>query len=119
MCAGIADLADEYLTDALSDALPVMRRVRLTLAQRGAVDELIAAIEAEEENGAPPFHLEDGRAFARYPGFRDPALNIPDRVFEVIGESVPAQLASGRSWSRPSGSRTATISRWPSRYGSG
>ena len=95
VCAGIAELADEYLTDSLSDALPVMRRVRLTLAQRGAVDELTRAIEAEEENGAPPFHLEDGRAYARYPGFRDPVLNIPDRVFEVTGESVAAQLASG------------------------
>jgi poly(ribitol-phosphate) beta-N-acetylglucosaminyltransferase len=95
VCAGIADLADEYLTDPLRDSLPVMRRVRLALAQRGAVDELVAAIEDEEANGAPPFHLEDGRAFARYPGFRDPALNIPDRVFELIGESVPGRLSAG------------------------
>ncbi|MFI2349433.1 glycosyltransferase family 2 protein [Streptomyces sp. NPDC019443] len=95
VCAGIADLADEYLTDGLRDSLPVTRRVRLALAQRGAVDELVAAIEDEEANGAPPFHLEDGRAFARYPGFRDPALNIPDRVFELIGESVPGRLSAG------------------------
>jgi poly(ribitol-phosphate) beta-N-acetylglucosaminyltransferase len=95
VCAGIADLADEYLTDPLRDSLPVTRRVRLALAQRGAVDELVAAIEDEEANGAPPFHLEDGRAFARYPGFRDPALNIPDRVFELIGESVPGRLSAG------------------------
>jgi glycosyltransferase involved in cell wall biosynthesis len=95
VCAGIADLADEYLTDGLRDSLPVTRRVRLALAQRGAVDELVAAIEDEEANGAPPFHLEDGRAFARYPGFRDPALNIPDRVFELVGESVPGRLSAG------------------------
>lgn len=94
VCAGIADLADEYLTDGLSDSLPVMRRVRLTLARRGAVDELVAAIAAEEENGAPPFHLEDGRAFALYPGFRDPVMDVPDRVFEVVGESVPGRLSA-------------------------
>ncbi|MFD9223920.1 glycosyltransferase family 2 protein [Streptomyces sp. NPDC002730] len=94
VCAGIADLADEYLTDGLSDSLPVMRRVRLALARRGAVDELVAAIVAEEENGAPPFHLEDDRAFALYPGFRDPAMDLPDRVFEVVGESVPGRLSA-------------------------
>jgi hypothetical protein len=95
MCAGMAEVADEYLTDGVRDYLPVMRRVRLVLAQRGAVDELVAAIEAEEAGGPPPFHLQDGRAYARYPGFRDPLLNIPDRVFEVIEESVPRQLAAG------------------------
>lgn len=95
VCAGIAELADEYLTDQLRDALPVMKRVRIVLAQRGAVDELAAAIESEKENGPPSFHLEDDRAYARYPGFRDPLLNIPDRVFEVTGESAAAQLASG------------------------
>ncbi|MEU9010867.1 glycosyltransferase [Streptomyces sp. NPDC048479] len=94
VCAGIADLADEYLTDGLSDSLPVMRRVRLALARRGAVDELVAAIVAEEENGAPPFRLEDDRAFALYPGFRDPAMDLPDRVFEVVGESVPGRLSA-------------------------
>ncbi len=95
VCAGIAELADDYLTERLADSLPVTRRVRLTLAQRGMVDELVAAIEAEE-NGAPlPFHLEGDRAFAAYTGFRDPAVGIPDRVYEVLGESVPAALAAG------------------------
>ncbi|MFD3442862.1 MULTISPECIES: glycosyltransferase family 2 protein [unclassified Streptomyces] len=95
VCAGIAELADDYLTERLADSLPVTRRVRLTLAQRGMVDELAAAIEAEE-NGAPiPFHLEGDRAFAAYTGFRDPAVGIPDRIYEVLGESVPAMLAAG------------------------
>ncbi|MFF7200353.1 glycosyltransferase family 2 protein [Streptomyces sp. NPDC008141] len=95
VCAGIAELADDYLTERLADSLPVTRRVRLTLAQRGMVDELVAAIEAEE-NGAPiPFHLEGDRAFAAYTGFRDPAVGIPDRIYEVLGESVPAMLAAG------------------------
>ncbi|MGW6459263.1 glycosyltransferase family 2 protein [Streptomyces sp. NPDC055078] len=101
VCAGIAELADKYLTDPLRDALPVRRRVRLTLAQRGAVDELVRAIEAEEKAGGSLLFLLEGdqsaggRAFARYPGFREPILNIPDRVFEVLDESVGAQLAAG------------------------
>lgn len=93
VCAGIAALADEYLTDGLRDSLDVKRRVRICLARAGAVDELIRAVTDETERGAPPFLLEDGRAFALYPGFRDEALGLPDRVYELLGEAVPGRLA--------------------------
>ncbi|MFD5426254.1 glycosyltransferase family 2 protein [Streptomyces sp. NPDC127084] len=95
ICAGIATLADEYFTDSLRDSMDVKRRVRIALAQRGAVTELVRAIEDEAEAGAPPILLEHGRAYLRYPGFRDPALGLPDRLYEVIGEAVPKQLADG------------------------
>jgi glycosyltransferase involved in cell wall biosynthesis len=95
VCAGIAGLADDYFTEPLRDSMDVKRRVRIALAQRGAVTELIRAIEEEAAQGAPPLLLEDGRAFVRYPGFRDPQLGLPDRLYEVIGESVPRQLAEG------------------------
>ncbi|CAL9290461.1 glycosyltransferase [Streptomyces sp. NPDC030392] len=95
LCAGIAELADAYFTDAVRDSMDVRRRVRIALAQRGAVDALIRAISDEAGHGAPPLLLEDGRAYVRYPGFRDPALGLPDRLYEVIGEAVPAQLADG------------------------
>ncbi|MFD8192915.1 glycosyltransferase family 2 protein [Streptomyces wuyuanensis] len=95
VCAGIAGLADAYFTEPLRDSMDVKRRVRIALAQRGAVTELIRAIEEEAAQGAPPLLLEDGRAFVRYPGFRDPELGLPDRLYEVIGESVPRQLADG------------------------
>ncbi|MFC5915932.1 glycosyltransferase [Streptomyces pulveraceus] len=94
VCAGITRLADAYLTDALSDSLSVKLRARLRLAQRGAVDELCRAITEEAAHGAPPFHLEGGRAFARYPGFRDAGLDLPDRCFELVGEIVPGRLAN-------------------------
>ncbi|MEU8704775.1 glycosyltransferase family 2 protein [Streptomyces sp. NPDC048565] len=95
VCAGIADLADEYLTEELRDSLDVKRRVRICLAQAGAVDELVRAITEQTEHGAPPFHLEAGRAFALYPGFREEALGLPDRVYELVGEAVPGRLAQG------------------------
>ncbi|MEV7103177.1 glycosyltransferase family 2 protein [Streptomyces atroolivaceus] len=95
VCEGIAALADDYLTDGLRDSLDVKRRVRICLAQAGAVEELVRAIEDEAEHGAPPFRLEDGRAFALYPGFRDGALGLPDRVYELVGEAVPGRLAQG------------------------
>jgi glycosyltransferase involved in cell wall biosynthesis len=95
VCAGIAELADAYFTETLRDSMDVRRRVRIALAQRGALDHLIRAIEDEAAHGSPPLLLEDGRAYVRYPGFRDPALGLPDRLFEVIGEAVPRQLADG------------------------
>ncbi|MFE0086997.1 glycosyltransferase family 2 protein [Streptomyces sp. NPDC058991] len=95
LCAGIAALADDYFTEALRDSMDVKRRVRIALAQRGAVPELVRAISEEAAAGAPPMLLEDGRAYLRYPGFRDPALALPDRLYEVLGESVPRQLADG------------------------
>lgn len=95
LCAGIAELADDYLTDELRDSLDVKRRVRILLAQRGAVAELKKAVADEAEHGAPPFLLDGGRAFAHYPGLRDPAVQLPDRGYELVGEAVPGRLANG------------------------
>ena len=75
--------------------MDVKRRVRIALAQAGAIDELAEAISSESEHGAPPFVLEGGRAFARYAGFRDPRIGLADRVYELVGESVPGRLAEG------------------------
>lgn len=118
ICSGIAALADAYLTDGLRDSLDVKRRVRICLAQAGAVDELVRAITEQAEHGAPPFRLEAGRAFALYPGFRDEALGLPDRVYELVGEAVPGSSHRVRSSSRRSGTRPATTCPWCSRPGS-
>jgi hypothetical protein len=97
VCAGIAELADAYFTDELRDSMDVKRRLRICLARRGEVDLLVRAIEDEAEHGSPPLLLEDGRAFVRYPGFRDPAVGLPDRAYEVIGEPAGDGLAEGAS----------------------
>ncbi|MER6910888.1 glycosyltransferase family 2 protein [Streptomyces sp. NPDC000594] len=94
VCAGIAALADSYLTPPLRDSLPVAHRARITLAQYGAVDTLVRAIEDEERRGAV-FAAEGGRAFLRCPGFRDPALALPDRAFELLDEYPATRLAAG------------------------
>ncbi|MGW2635500.1 glycosyltransferase family 2 protein [Streptomyces sp. NPDC001348] len=95
ICAGIARLADAYLTDGIRDRLGVQRRVRLCLARAGAIDELCEAITSEKAHGAPPFVVEGERAYARYPGFRDPRIGLSDRCFELVGEAVPGRLAKG------------------------
>ncbi|MFC8224360.1 glycosyltransferase family 2 protein [Streptomyces sp. NPDC057287] len=95
LCAGLSVLLDAYYTDALRDSTGVRRRVRFGLARRGAVEALSRAITDEAEHGAPPFLLEGDRAFAAYPGFRDPAVGLDDRYYEVLGETVAGRLAAG------------------------
>ncbi|MGW5324778.1 glycosyltransferase family 2 protein [Streptomyces sp. NPDC004014] len=95
ICEGIARLADAYFTDGIRDAMDVKRRVRICLARAGAVEELCEAITSEKANGAPPFVVEGERAYARYPGFRDPRIGLADRCFELVKEAVPGRLAKG------------------------
>ncbi|WP_329409834.1 glycosyltransferase [Streptomyces sp. NBC_00704] len=95
ICAGIARLADAYFTDGIREAMDVRRRVRIALAQAGAVDELCEAIVSEPRDGVT-FVVEDDRTYARYAGFRDPRIGLADRVYEVLdGDSVAAHLAPG------------------------
>ncbi|MER7744059.1 glycosyltransferase family A protein [Streptomyces bacillaris] len=94
ICEGLTALLDAYFTDGLREAAGVKRRVRFGLARRGAVEELTRAIADEAEHGAPPFLLEGGRAFAPYPGFRDAAVGLDDRWYEVR-EPVAGRLAAG------------------------
>ncbi|MFE9461173.1 glycosyltransferase family 2 protein [Streptomyces californicus] len=94
VCEGVGELVDAYFTDGLRDGTGVKRRVRFGLARRGAVDELTRAIADEEEHGAPPFLLEGGKAFALYPGFRDPAVALDEHWYEAR-EVVAGRLASG------------------------
>ncbi|MFJ9570321.1 glycosyltransferase family 2 protein [Streptomyces bacillaris] len=94
ICEGLTALLDAYFTDGLRDATGVKRRVRFGLARRGAVEELTRAIADEAEHGAPPFLLEGDRAFAPYPGFRDAAVGLDDRWYEVR-EPVAGRLAAG------------------------
>ncbi len=95
VCEGVGALVDAYFTEGLRDGTGVKRRVRFGLARSGAVEELTRAIEEETEHGAPPFLLEGDRAFATYPGFRDPAVGLDDRSYEVLGETVAGRLSAG------------------------
>ncbi|MEV1043553.1 glycosyltransferase family 2 protein [Streptomyces sp. NPDC049916] len=91
---GVGALVDAYLTDGLRDGTGVKRRVRFGLARSGAVGELTRAIADETSHGAPPFLLEGDRAFALYPGFRDPAVGLDERWYEAT-ESVSGRLSAG------------------------
>lgn len=93
VCEGLAPLIDAYYTDGLREGTGVKRRVRFGLARRGAVDELSRAIQDEAQHGAPPFLLDGDRAYAAYPGFRDPAVGLPDHFYEAR-EAVTGRLSA-------------------------
>jgi glycosyltransferase involved in cell wall biosynthesis len=79
--AGIADLADRYLTEAIRLRLPPEPRIRICVAQHGSLGNLVDVIRQDVTRGTPPSVIENGRWYAAYPAFRDSAL--PDSCFDV------------------------------------
>jgi GT2 family glycosyltransferase len=108
-CTQIGRLVDEFLTDAIRERINVKKRVRLGLAQRGAVDELCAAIKMELEETDPPVVIEGDRAYSRSPGFRDERLALPDDWY-AMSDNLTNRIAKGvqtlsGGWSRDAAGR--------------
>ncbi|MEV4825862.1 glycosyltransferase family 2 protein [Micromonospora sp. NPDC049274] len=89
---GVRKLAQEYLTDDIRDRLPIESRVRLAAARYGDLDDLLAVIRQDAQQGIPPAVVDGDRWYAGYPGFREPRLGIPDPWFEIT-DTVPDWLA--------------------------
>jgi glycosyltransferase involved in cell wall biosynthesis len=81
--AGVARLADVYLTDPIRGRLRPESLVRLAVARSGTREQLVAVIRQDATDGIPPTVVDAGRSYAAYPGFRDPAAGLPDSCFEV------------------------------------
>ncbi|MCW2947496.1 MAG: epsJ 1 [Actinoallomurus sp.] len=85
ICAVIKGVVDEFLTDSVRSRLGIRPRVRLSLAQRGAVNELCAAITMDGEGIDPPIVIDGDRAYSGYPGFADERLALSDDCFAITG----------------------------------
>jgi len=81
--AGIRRLAERYLTDTIRSRLTIEARLRLVMAQHGELDDLLAVIRQDAEQGIPPAVVDGDRWYAAYPGFRDARLALPDSWFEI------------------------------------
>ncbi|MFJ8580601.1 glycosyltransferase family 2 protein [Micromonospora sp. NPDC093277] len=106
---GVRELAEQYLTDGIRDRLPVEVRVRLAAARYGDLDDLLAVIRQDAEEGIPPAVVDGERWYAGYPGFREPRLAIPDPWFEITGtvadwlarlDTVSVAFEGGRAGAR-------------------
>lgn len=90
MCAMVARLADEYLTDGVSERLPVGARVRLRLAQCGHLAALRRLLEFGRDQRRPPLALVGDDVCLAYPGFDD----FPHEWFVVKNTNLRERFRS-------------------------
>ncbi|GAA1400893.1 glycosyltransferase family 2 protein [Catellatospora coxensis] len=84
----VRELADKYLTAETGAELEVETRLRIAVAQAGTVDDLLAVIRQDVEQGIARIVVEGDRWYAAYPGFRTPGSSLPDEVFEVTAHAA-------------------------------
>lgn len=69
------------------DGLAAVDRLRCHLVAHGHLDELLTLVRRELDGEPEPEVLvEDGRAYAQYPYFRDSTLRVPDACYDVTAE---------------------------------
>lgn len=101
MVRAAAPLVEAYLTERVSAALPPRLRLRAHLIGAGRTEELTAVITADTVDGLGPAVIEDGRAFAAYPFFRDPGAALPDELYDLTSRVVLRQELASYSWDGP------------------
>lgn len=84
-------MADEWLSDAMLDELPVSARLRVSAAAR---EDLALLTELVKDGNPTPdvVHLEDRQALAVLPGFR--SSDLPDRLFRMAPIGVGGRLSA-------------------------
>ena len=114
---GIRKLAEAYLSDEIRATLDVQRRVPLSVAQFGTLDDLIAVARHYADHGLAPVVADGERYYIEFPGFRDPSRGFPDEWFDatahvrqLVHQTGPAQVRWGRT---PDG-RKAMLVGWHS-----
>ncbi|MFC1433175.1 glycosyltransferase family 2 protein [Streptacidiphilus sp. N1-3] len=107
-CAALAALRaylDDWYRAELSPSLPSWVRWRIHCVQQGKRAELCALIGTEQADGlgfradgsggGAPVLVSEGHAYARLPGFRDPAFGIPDSCYDITAELAVEHRLSG------------------------
>ncbi|WP_369233808.1 glycosyltransferase family 2 protein [Streptomyces sp. R21] len=88
--ARLAETIAPLCHEGLREQLSAMAWLRLHLIRNEMLDEVLELVRFEQElkrtGGATPVAVEDGRAYARYPYFRDPERAIPDECYDVTDQ---------------------------------
>jgi hypothetical protein len=113
---GVRKLADTYLTETIRANLEAYRRVPISVAQHGTVDDIVAVARHLADRGLSPVVVESDSYYVALPGFRDPARDFPDAWYD--GSTAIRKTAIGPAdvrWERgPDGRRTLVVG-WHSR----
>ena len=110
---GVRKLAETYLTDDIRGKLEVQRRIVISVAQFGTLDDLLAVIRHHEASKFKPVVVEDGRHYLAYPGFR----TFPDAWFDATEHFVPVPHQAGPAavrWGRNGAGQRALVVEWRS-----
>lgn len=114
---GVRKLAEAYLTEEIRASLDVERRVPLSIAQFGTLDDLIAVAAHQAEHGLSPVVYDRGHYYVNYPGFRDAERGYPDEWFDgttqlrrKAHQDRPAEVR----WGRSADGRRALLVNWHS-----
>jgi glycosyltransferase involved in cell wall biosynthesis len=114
---GVRKLAEAYLTDEIRTSLDVQRRVPLSIAQFGTLDDLVAVAKHHADHGLSPVVYDEGRYYVEFPGFRDASRGFPDEWFDGTAQlrkkahqDSPAEV----SWGRSADGRRALLVKWHS-----
>ncbi|WP_369356996.1 glycosyltransferase family 2 protein [Streptomyces sp. cg2] len=95
-------LVDRYLTDRVSAALPPGLRLRAHCLRAGLDTELTDVVRADSAPGAGPApgrpRIENGRAYAAYPHFRDPDHPLPDALYDLTDRIAVRQRLTDLQW---------------------
>ncbi|MYT30703.1 glycosyltransferase [Streptomyces sp. MspMP-M5] len=95
-------LVDRYLTDRVSAALPPGLRLRAHCLRAGLDTELTDVVRADSAPGTAPAagrpRIENGRAYAAYPHFRDPDHPLPDALYDLTDRIAVHQRLTGLQW---------------------
>ncbi|MEU4213742.1 glycosyltransferase [Actinoplanes sp. NPDC026623] len=111
---GVRKLAETYLTDEIRAGLDVQRRVPLSIAQFGTLDDLIAVARHQAQHGFSPLTFSDDRYYIGYPGFR---AGFPDEWFDATSQLRRTAHQDGPArvhWGRASDGRKALVVTWRS-----
>ena len=114
---GVRKLADTYLTEAIRANLEVHRRIPISVAQYGTVDDIAAVARHYARHGLSPVVVEGDTYYVALPGFRDPARDFPDAWYDgstairkLLHQSRPADVR----WDRTDDGRRTLVVGWHS-----
>ncbi|HEY7274174.1 MAG TPA: glycosyltransferase [Actinoplanes sp.] len=114
---GVRKLADAYLSDRIRADLEVHRRIPISVAQHGTLDDLIAVARHYAAHGLAPVVPDGDRFYVALPGFRDPARGFPDSWYDasnairkLVHQTGPADVR----WAYDGDGRRVLVVRWHS-----
>ncbi|MGW3768438.1 glycosyltransferase [Actinomadura verrucosospora] len=96
--AGCRELLEEWYTPAQRELAHPLHRVIGHCVLHGLDDELVEVLRFRRGGTRPRLHLEDGRAYLKYPFFRDAAVRIPDECFATSAPLVVLPALTRLAW---------------------